>query len=244
MPAKAGIHCIMSLFQFDTFCEWNRVNMLLKQKIELFLRPNGKVSFLSTLDPKAKIFDVGCGNNSPYLTKAILPDCEYTGIDIEDYNQAKPNLADNYIMTTPSEFSTEIAKHSHTYDAVISAHNLEHCDDRDATLHAMLAAVKINGKIFLSFPCMKSIHFPPRYGTLNYFDDYTHKTNPPDFDAVIDTLLKNNFQILFSRKQYRPKLLWMLGFLLEPFSKLKKKNLKGTWEYYGFETIILAKRIA
>ena len=76
------------------------------------------------------ILDVGCGNNSPFHTKTVLPNCNYYGIDICDHNQTKPLLADLYIITTPDNFSFEISKYSNHFDAVISNHNLEHCDDR------------------------------------------------------------------------------------------------------------------
>ncbi|MEM3334256.1 MAG: methyltransferase domain-containing protein [Thermoplasmata archaeon] len=41
------------------------------------------------------------------------------------------------------------------YDAVISAHNLEHCNDRYGTLEAMLKVIKVGGKLYLSFPSKK-----------------------------------------------------------------------------------------
>ena len=62
--------------------------------VKKILRPNGKDAFLMSLPRAAEILDVGCGNNSPFRTKKILPKCIYTGIDIGDYNQSKPNLAD------------------------------------------------------------------------------------------------------------------------------------------------------
>lgn len=214
----------------------------LKQIVSLFLRRNGKVNFLSRLEESSHILDVGCGNNSPYSVKKLLPNCNYTGIDIADYNQSKPLIADNYILTTPNEFHLEISKFVESFDAVVSSHNLEHCNDRDAVLMAMLKSVKINGLIFLSFPCEKSIHFPKREGTLNYFDDDTHLYSPPNFREVINVIEENNFSFIFSQKNYSPILLKILGFLVEPISKIRKKVLRGTWEYYGFETIIIAKK--
>jgi hypothetical protein len=68
------------------------------------IRPNGKIDFLSSLPNNASILDVGCGNNSPYRTKRIVPNCVYTGIDVGDYNQTKPNKADGYIITSPENF--------------------------------------------------------------------------------------------------------------------------------------------
>jgi SAM-dependent methyltransferase len=216
--------------------------MHIKDLIIKFIRPNGKIDFLFSLPKNASILDVGCGNNSPYRTKRIIPNSTYTGIDVGDYNQTKPNKADSYVITTEENFSHEIFKFSNEFDAVISCHNIEHCNEREKTLEAMLKALKPGGKIFMSFPCEQSKYFPKRRGTLNYFDDPTHKFDPPKFTHLLATLNEFEFQVLYCKKNYRPKLLGLIGLLTEPLSKLGNKNLIGTWEYYGFESIIIARK--
>jgi SAM-dependent methyltransferase len=216
--------------------------MNIKDLIIKKIRPNGKIDFVSSLSSEALILDVGCGNNSPYRVKKILPQSVYTGIDVGDYNQTKHNNADRYIIASPESFSFEISKFSNEFDAVISSHNLEHCDHRDETLEAMLGALKVGGKLFLSFPCEQSVLFPKRGGTLNYFDDSTHKLTPPEFDSILLTLKKFEFDVVYSNKNYKPTLLWLIGLILEPVSRIKNRNLLGTWEYYGFESIIIAKK--
>ncbi|TDY25511.1 SAM-dependent methyltransferase [Paraburkholderia sp. BL6665CI2N2] len=211
--------------------------------LKKILRPNGKMHFLSQLQQNASILDVGCGNNSPFDTKNILPNSHYTGLDIGDYNQIKPNKADSYILSTPENFSNEISMFTNEFDAVISAHNIEHCDDRLGTFQAMLKSLKPGGKIFLSFPCEQSKFFPKRAGTLNYYDDPTHKYSPPDFDSFLVTLKDYNFQIIFATKNYKSTSLWVLGLLIEPISKIRNRVMLGTWEFYGFESIIIAKKL-
>lgn len=105
---------------------------------------------------KPHVLDVGCGNNSPSQVKSMLPSCVYTGIDVSDYNQTKPNLADKYILVSPSEFSDAIEKMSNSFDAVMSSHNLEHCNRREETLLAMIKALKA---LFV-FPIGKDRKFP------------------------------------------------------------------------------------
>jgi SAM-dependent methyltransferase len=217
--------------------------MLVKQIIGLILRPHGKSAFLRRLDDTCSILDVGCGNNSPFYVKAILPHCQYTGIDVSDYNQSNPNLADHYIVTSPSGFVEEIAKHHNSFDALISAHNLEHCDDRYGTLNAMLSAIRVGGSLYLSFPTEDSTRFPSRSGTLNYFDDPTHKHEPPDFHEIVEVVKRQNFEILFSDPSYKPVVLWTVGLLLEWVSARRRTVLRGTWEHYGFEAIVWARRI-
>ena len=216
--------------------------MINVNKLKILLRPRGKASYISSLPKNAKILDVGCGNNSPYVTKSILPSCQYTCIDIDDYNQKKLNIADEYILVPPDGFTKKIGEFSDQFDAVISSHNLEHCNDRLGVLNAMLDSLKSNGSIFLSFPTSSSTSFPNRAGTLNYFDDPTHQGDPPDFDSIVDLLKANKFKINYSQKQYQPLILYCLGFICEPISKISKKVMRGTWEFWGFESIIIATK--
>ncbi|MCZ2207541.1 methyltransferase domain-containing protein [Cylindrospermopsis raciborskii] len=215
---------------------YNRLVFLIAR----FLRFHGKHAFILRLNSKDSILDVGCGNNSPYKVKKILPLSYYVGIDIGDYNQLRPNLADQYILTNPKDFCSEIAKYKTYFDAVISSHNLEHCDDRMCTLKAMLESIKPGGKLYLSFPCETSLSFPRREGTLNYLDDTTHVPPPPDFELILQVISDYDFEILYQIRNYRPFFLALLGFLVEPISMLSKRVLRGTWEYYGFESIIWA----
>lgn len=148
--------------------------------IRILLRPSGKYAFVASLREGSRLLDVGCGNNSPYRTKEIRPDVFYVGMDIGDYNQ-KLNVreyADKYIVTSSANFAAELEGLQETFDAVISAHNLEHCEEPQRVLTAMLRSLKKGGEIYLSFPCEASVHFPQRKNTLNFYDDETHLVRP------------------------------------------------------------------
>jgi SAM-dependent methyltransferase len=212
----------------------------IRPRLAAWLSPGRKHHFLSTLPAGFSLLDVGCGLNSPYMVKSLFPDCVYTGIDIGDYRQTKPNLADRYVLVDPDKFADAIAA-SGKFDAVVSSHNLEHRNDRAATLEAMEGAVVQGGMMYLSFPCEASVRFPSRKGCLNYYDDPTHVDTPPDFDWVVATLQANGFRIMDSTRRYRPPLWWVIGALAEGWSK-RHGRLRGTWEYYGFESIIWAEK--
>ncbi|MCX7984805.1 MAG: class I SAM-dependent methyltransferase [Bacteroidetes bacterium] len=221
-------------------------NFLYKVRFSLakLFKPKGKRSFISSIVPKGKVLDVGCGNNSPYLTKLQRPDIYYVGLDIRDHNQSLgTNYADEYIVTNPENFHEKIASFANTFDAIISSHNLEHCNSYiDVTL-AMIKALKKNGTIFIAFPCEESVNFPHRHGCLNFYDDVTHK-NVIQYSSFIDLLKKNGIGILFAKKRYRPFLLRLLGFICEPVSRLLNKQIPAvTWAFYGFETIIIGKKL-
>jgi hypothetical protein len=81
------------------------------------IRPREKHFFLCKLKADSEILDVGCGNNSRFLTKRVLPSCVYTRIDIGDYNQTEPKMTDRYIITTPENFAEEIGKFKECFDA-------------------------------------------------------------------------------------------------------------------------------
>jgi ubiquinone/menaquinone biosynthesis C-methylase UbiE len=208
----------------------------------IFGSPRCKKRFLEIINRNGKLLDVGCGYYSAYDTKMICSKIFYTGIDIVDYNQKMPNMADEYIVTTPEKFADTIINLNKKYDTVISSHNLEHCNDREKTLEAMIKVLKPNGYLFLSFPSELSIYFPSRKGTLNYYDDSTHKGKPPDFTGIIQILNKNNMKIIFSCKSYKPFFTHKIGFLFEWKSKQDREVKRWTWAYWGFEAIIWAKK--
>ena len=209
------------------------------------VRPRGRSAFLQQLSGSPKILDVGCGNDSPIRTKRIRPDCVYTGLDIADYHQslAAIKAADNYLLCRPEEFASTLSSMRNSADAVISAHNIEHCLEPEHVLVAMCDALTENGRMFLSFPAAASVDFPSRAGTLNYFDDPTHR-DVPDLGRLLKILAHKGLKIDFVAERYRPPLLFLLGMVLEPLSMLLKKNmpLGSTWAFYGFETVIWARR--
>lgn len=211
--------------------------------LKAFLRPHAKIYFILKIDHFSSILDVGCGNNSPLITKLLKPQCYYTGIDIHDYNQASINCADEYIIFKKESFHNGISTLPLKYDIVICNHNIEHVNNRKKTLISIFSKIKDNGQIYLAFPSKKTINLPSRKPILNYFDDDTHKGKPPDFFYLIKLLKKNNFEIIYSTENYQPFFLYFIGFLLEPISRILNRNLLGTWVYHGFESIIIAKKV-
>lgn len=215
-----------------------------RQEAASWLRRRGKQAFLKSLPAGARVLDVGCGNNSPRDAKVLRPDIFYTGLDVGDYNQQDSlRYADAYAVVPPADFAAAIAAHAGTMDAVVSSHNLEHCDDPAAVLRAMAAALRPRGQLFLAFPCEASVGFPRRRGSLNFFDDATHQA-VPRWDAVTENLNACGIKFTFATRRYRPPLLAAVGLALEPAARLLGRNMPAgsTWALYGFETIIWGRR--
>jgi len=200
------------------------------------------MAFLKSLPPHAETLDVGCGNASPMKAKMLRPDIKYVGLDIGDYNQSRPEqFADRYQVVEPARFAETIEEFEGRMDAVISSHNLEHCDEPERVLSAMLKALKPGGRLYISFPCEESVNFPRRAGTLNFNDDKTHH-KVPVWSQVCTRIQSAKFRIEFSSKRYRPSLLTCLGLLLEPVCALSRRATMATWALYGFESVIWASR--
>jgi SAM-dependent methyltransferase len=221
-----------------TFATW------LRQQLVILLKPRGKLAFLRTLPPRARVLDVGCGNNSPREFKTLRPDIVYTGLDIGDYNQQDSiAFADTYMLVPPAAFASAISGHAGQMDAVVSSHNLEHCDDPVAVLNAMVAALRPGGLMYLAFPCEASVRFPRRRGSLNFFDDTTHKA-VPQWRSVLCTLRTCGVTLVYACPRYRPKILASVGVVLEPLARLLGRNMPAgsTWALYGFESVVWGRR--
>jgi SAM-dependent methyltransferase len=205
----------------------------------------GKGGFVRTIRPNGRVLDVGCGNNSPMWFKNIRPDLLYTGIDIEDYNQASDprKFANDYVICAPDDFAEVIEGFRGQFDAVVSSHNLEHCNEPDRVLKGMIGALRAGGRLYLSFPCESSVTFPHRVGTLNFFDDPTHKT-VPKWTEVVATIRGAGCSIEFAAQRYRPLPLLLRGLFLEPVCAVRRRVAwdGSTWALYGFESVIWAVR--
>lgn len=202
-------------------------------------------AFIDSLPSKSRVLDIGCGNNSPIRFKTHRPDCYYIGLDVGDYKQNahSKDFADEYILTEPDHFASAILHFQHQVDAVISSHNLEHCEAPGEVLSAMLKCLKPGGRFYLATPCEESVRFPKRQGTLNFFDDPTHRT-VINWEETISKIALERLAIEFSAKRYRPVPLVAAGILLEPVSALLRKvgPHYTTWSLYGFESVIWAYR--
>jgi hypothetical protein len=215
----------------------------LKLIFHKILRPSGKYNFLSKMPSNTNILDIGSGK-SPNRIKPLFPKLHYTGLDITDHFVEKNNMSDSYILTNVSDFIKTLNKNKNTYLCTISSHNLEHCEDRELVLTASISTVKVGGFLYMSFPSVNTVNLPKgRKGTLNYFDDPTHKTTPPDPQEIIKVLNSNHFEVIKFKQSYKPAVLWLLGFILEPISFFTKKVMPGSLQFWGFETIIIAKKL-
>ena len=217
------------------------MNLLKKyqNKIRKFINPLGFRTILNNNKPNIKILDIGCGNDSPKKVKSLLPNCYYIGLDIQDYNQNSKLYADEYHIVNKEVFNETIASFK-DLDLIISYHNIEHVELRPQYIQAVKKALKKGGVIFIATPSQESVNFPSRDGTLNYYDDPTHKLEPINFVELLDNFKKDGFKIINSQSRYRPFIYYIIGFIKEVFKP--KKTTFYAWCYYGFEMILVAQK--
>jgi SAM-dependent methyltransferase len=219
--------------------------MSLKRNLTALLRRRGKAAFILALPRGATVLDVGCGNASASYIKELRPDIYYVGIDIGDYHQTNDSKSqmDEYVVADPARFAEAIVALGARFDAVISNHNLEHCDDQPSTLTAMASVLKTGGRLYLAFPAEETLTFPTREGTLNFKDDDTHQAMPC-WSEVIATLRAAGLAVDVAEQRYRPPLFFVVGAVIEPWSARRRRidRWGASWAYWGFESVIWARR--
>lgn len=100
-------------------------------------RHNALYAFRGTIPENVSFIDAGGGNNSSHNMKNFFHGYTYAGLGVGDYNENRLPLANHHIMVAPDKFSDPIISFKASFDAAISSHNLEDCDELDKTLHNM-----------------------------------------------------------------------------------------------------------
>lgn len=218
-----------------------RARMLLRARLD----PLSKVRFVAELPRGAAVLDVGCGNGSPSVFKLLNPSIRYVGLDIAEHGlgPADHTAADELRFVSSEQFADGIAALGRRFDAVVSAHNIEHVEQPEAVLRAMCGVLTPGGRLYLSFPSPASLDFPSRAGALNFRDDPTHRWLP-DFTLIRRVAQECGCTVVAWQPQNRPPAGYVLGALVEPLSRVRGKVLPFTWNYWGFESVVILARAA
>lgn len=202
-----------------------------------------KFSILLKLDKHSFILDIGCGNHSPILIKSILPNSNYTGIDIDYYNLDENDklAADNLFIFPKESFFESIESIDNKFDLILVTHLIEHLDNPNLLFRAASKLLKTNGMLLITTPNINTINFPSSKGTLNYYDDKTHVDMPILFNHVYDYCKSNNLIISKYKLGSTSFFSKIIGIPFELIRKVLRKNIFTTWSYWGFEDIYIIK---
>lgn len=197
--------------------------------------------------PNPRILDVGCGNNSPTITKHWFPECHYSGADIQRYNlNDEDDAAMDAFYLVGEDGSGYDAIPDHCYDLIILHHVIEHMPDPKPILESLCSKLKPGGYIWIGFPSERSLSMPhATAGTLQFCDDDTH-TYVPGVREVSNVLLRNGVKVLHAgRTRDLPRTL--VGVAVLPWALLKKLftrrfSVFGLWYVLGFEDHVFGQR--
>ena len=210
------------------------------------LRPNYKYLFVKKINLKnSLVLEVGIGNNSPKIFKHYYPDTIYHGLDKDlSYNldQESIRLIDKFYKLNLEEDSLNIIDND-IYDFVIIAHVIEHIMNGETVINDLSKKIKSTGYFYIEYPTKNSKYFPSMKGTLNFFDDATHKRFY-NISDIISILQANGFKIV--RSGVKRDFLRILGI---PYMIIKSLITLGYvrgsvfWDILGFAEYILAQKI-
>ncbi len=185
------------------------------------------------MKPGITYLDVGCGDRAPYSTYRYYPNIAYTGIDNRDIAGAKDmeqflkcDIENNDLTEIPND----------TYNVINLSHIIEHIDSGDNLLQTLAKKLKKNGIIYVETPSERSLKLPSFYGTLNFWDDTTHK-KVYSIKEMENALTLSGCTILKSGIRHNIKKIIFL-----PLIRDKKISATLFWDIVGFAHYVIAKK--
>jgi SAM-dependent methyltransferase len=194
-----------------------------------------------------RILDIGCGNNSPSTTKRWFLGCHYSGADVVRYNNTEGDVA---VMDTFYPLGVDGSGYDAipdaSFDFIILHHVIEHISDPEPMLATICDKLKPGGVIWIAFPSLKSLAFPPAaVGCLQFCDDPSH-IYVPHIREVANVLLSNNVRVLHAGRS-QDFIRTALGVVMLPIAFLRRVvtgrlSCKGLWYVLGFEDSVFGQR--
>jgi SAM-dependent methyltransferase len=192
-----------------------------------------------------KLLDVGCGNNSPSITKYWFPNCLYYGLDKDiGYNNTykdmelmdgfyEMDLADEQFGEIPLEY----------FDVIVMTHIIEHLFNGDNVIIKLLTKLKPGGYLYLEYPSFKSTKFPSMKGTLNFFDDPTHCRLYSQIE-LYNLFLRHNCKIIQGGLRRNIKYI-LLTPLRSLYDLIRYGYVNGSvvWDLMGFVEYITVQKM-
>lgn len=190
-----------------------------------------------------RVLDIGCGNNTPSITKQRFPGCVYTGIDCVEnstYSLDSQAALDSFFKCDLSRGDLP-DKLTGPFDLIIMSHVIEHLKNGLEISDKFCQLLAPGGLIYIEWPAMRSMHFPSMEGSLNFWDDPTH-VRLYSLREIANVMMANNLRIkkLGTRRFGRRIVFSPFIFL---FHILRKGRPRGTslWDLLGFAEYALAQ---
>ncbi len=206
--------------------------------------PKFKLFYKKLKNENFKLLDIGCGNNSPSITKYWFPYCKYYGLDKDKYYNNTENdiklmdgfyeidLINGQLDGIPNEY----------FDLILITHVIEHLYNGDEVIKNILTKLKHGGYLYIEYPSFRSVKFPSMKGTLNFFDDPTHCRLYTQIE-LYNLFIKNNCKII--KGGIRRNIIFIL---LTPLRAIYDFMMKGyvngsvLWDMMGFVEYIYVQK--
>jgi SAM-dependent methyltransferase len=148
-----------------------------------------KMARVFTADDSFTLLDVGAGNRSASKTKAVFPNCQYYGLDIDrstNYTEADFAQMERFYELDLTALDLSVLPDAF-FDYINMAHVMEHLHNGDAVLPLLIQKLKPGGHFYIEYPGTKSLTLPSMHGTLNFNDDPTHVRlySVPELSALV-----------------------------------------------------------
>jgi SAM-dependent methyltransferase len=210
-----------------------------------FLRPTRFVHLLPRFRGREfSMLDIGCGNHSASLTMEWFPRCRYSGVDNRrDYeNDEQDYRAMEHFYELDLTLLDFAPIPENSFDVLMMTHVIEHLPDGDRVLAGLLPKVRKGGVAYVEFPSSRSTRLPSKKGTLNFYDDETHR-RVYTVEEVERVFLDDGWRVLRSGARRD----W-LRIATMPVAMVKSKIDLGYvagsvfWDLLGFADFVLAEK--
>lgn len=192
-----------------------------------------------------KCLDIGAGHSVTAFSNRA-PKCDYHGVEFfVEYSEAERSKMTELWKLDLTKLEFDAIPDNH-FDAINMAHVIEHLENGDEVISALLGKLKSGGVIYIEYPGAKSTRLPrwkKRNTSLNFYDDDTH-VRLFDIPEVEGILLNHDLNILSSGTRRS----WMHILALMPAGILSwiflRKQLRGDyfWDALGFAEYVFARK--
>jgi hypothetical protein len=119
-------------------------------------------------------------------------------------------------------------------------HVLEHLEKGVKLVEDAARKLRKGGIMYVAYPSPRSVTFPSRRGTLNFYDDPTHITIIRK-DELLEVFRRSGMEVVFAgmSRSIRGLLLMLARILMSP--ALGGVTGPVLWDLYGFEEIAVGR---
>lgn len=218
-----------------------------EQVMELYFTFHPRTAFLKNLPHEASLLDLGAGDGSLSVFKG-WPQPSRQDLSMYAYSIEKGERFDDFAAYEISDWNVAPPTFGgRRFDAIISAHFIEHVDDPRSVAPWAASVLGDGGRIFIEWPSEDATELPERNELVgrgvdllisNYRDDNTHQRLPKR-EIVLSSLRLSGFVI---EQQGIVRLPWLEDEMMAHFSKSADPfpRQAAFWSWTGWSQFIIA----